>query len=320
MTTSWHALKKYLINYFILHIFLSLVSLPILVAWGLPSSWLSPLGNMLFNPLLSIFLLISSLAFFSELLGIPHALLDWVLEYLTLLWHWLLKLAPNSVLYGFHGASWLLLGCIALIALVSIMHPIMRHPTRRLAGLTFLFIISMAILRAHEPSSLTYHMPCNRGSVAIIRSHNITIVIDPGYIGSRLSASSWISYTFMPELIAKTGSLIIDHLILLKPSIVTFEAIDTLLQNAQIHHLYMPYMQGELEGSLKRSFGRLYAHSKQNNIPITCLFDKKCELLINDSTTFLLNPNGTKTYKTICYPHFVIEGKANDKIINITGR
>lgn len=319
MKTSWHRITKFFVNYLSLHIFLSLVSLPIIVAWGLPSSWLSPVGNFLFNPIISLFLFLSSIAFFSELIGIPHASCNWLLEHLTAWWHWLLKLAPGHVLYGFHGAPWWLLLIISLIAFASVMHPCMRRPLPRLGGLTMLFIVSMAILRAHEPSLLVYNMPCHRGSITLIRANNSTIVIDPGYIGSRISASSWISYTFMPELIAQTGSLTIDHLILLKPSIATCDAIDTLLDTAYIHHIYMPSLQGELTGSFKRSFGKLYAHIKERNIPITRIYDTEMNLNTIPAT-FLIKPNGTKTYQTITYPHLSLEAIVGTQQITIVGR
>ncbi len=313
-------IKNSIINYLIIHIFLSLIALPILVAWGLPSSWLSPLGNLIFSPLLSIFLLVSSLAFFSELIGLPHAPFDWLLEKLTIFWHWLLKLAPHNALYGFSSPPCWLLVCIALAAFILLMQPFMRPPTRRLIGLTLMLSISMTILRASDPSSFHATMPCNCGTITIIRANNQTIVIDPGFIGSRISAPSWIAYTFVPELTAKTGSLTIDHLILLKPGILTFDAIDTLIAHAQVNHIYLPFMKGELAGSLKRSFGKLYAHLKQQNIAITQLTDKKIESRLHPHAQMQVESQGSKTYQTITYPHLLVTLEVDGQKISVAGR
>lgn len=319
MKKFWQHSITHFINYISLHLFLMLVSLPLIVAWGLPSSWLSPIGNFIFNPFISLFLFVSSVAFFSELLGIPHAACNWLLEQLTAWWHWLLSWAPKNVLYGFHGAPWWLLLTLSLIAFASVMHPWMKRPVHRLSGFTILFLISMAILRAHEPSCLVYCMPCHHGSITIIRAHNTTIVIDPGYIGSRLSASSWISYTFMPELIAHTGSLTIDHLIFLKPTTMTCTAITTLLDVATVNHIYIPTMQGELTGSFKRSFNKLYAHIHQDNIPITRLYNKLLQLPMGN-LAITITPQGTKKYQTIAYPQFTLTTCVDTMPITITSR
>lgn len=199
---------------------------------------------------------------------------------------------------------------------MSVMHPRMRRPIYRCCGLTLLFIIAMVIIRAHEPSVLIHTMPCNKGSITIIRMHNKTMVIDPGYIGSRLSARSWIAYTFMPELIGKTGSLTIDHLMLLKPTILTFDALDELLDHASVKHVYIPSMEGELTGTYKRSFGKAYAHMKRNNVAITRLTTKPVPI----GTHLSITPQGTKPYKTITYPHSMIEGMVDNTPIHIIGR
>ena len=65
------------VNYWLMRtiyvqLYLSLMSSPILIYWGLPVSLASPLGNILFNPLLVVFLFFSSLLFFTELLHIPN--------------------------------------------------------------------------------------------------------------------------------------------------------------------------------------------------------------------------------------------------------
>ncbi len=319
MKQRWSRITTSIIHYLSLHLFLSLVSLPIIAAWGLPSSWLSPLGNFLFNPFISFFLFISSIAFFSELMGIPHVWCNWLLEQLTTMWHWILPLAPTHVLYGFYQVPLWILSTITFITLVTVMHPRMRHPFSRFIVLLFFFASSMIIIGAHEPSSSIYPLPCRRGSVFIIRTNTSTIVIDPGYIGSHRSAPSWISYTFMPALIAHTGSLTIDHLIILKPTSTSCEALHTLLDNAYVKHIYFPLLTGELMAPLKQSFGKLYAHIKKDNIPLTRIDTRQS--IVGSPPLLLIKPTGTlRKYHTITYPHTIIEGTIADTQLTIEGR
>ncbi len=315
MNINWHWLKNKLIQYFIVHLFITLLSIPIIVAWGLPFSWLSPLGNFLFSPLLSLFLLFSSLAFFAHLLALPHGLLDWFLEQITACWYWLLKVAPTNSLYGFcRPPLWLLL-LIAIISLASIMHPLMRTPSRRLLGLTILLGVTMTIMRASTRTFLHTEIPCNGGLVTLVHQNNQTIVIDPGCIGKRISASSWISYTLLPALISQTGSLTIDHLIILKPGILIFEALITLCDNAYIHHIYLPCMNGELEGSFKTSFAKLYALLKQQQTTITRITNKPVAITVTDQTTLSLHPDGQNSYRTITYPNITLSGCIDNKAV-----
>ena len=70
---------NHIIQFLQVQLFLSLASLPILVAWGIPFSLATVAGNFLFSPFLTLFLLLSSLIFFTELIFIPNA---WLIFFL----------------------------------------------------------------------------------------------------------------------------------------------------------------------------------------------------------------------------------------------
>ena len=55
---------QWLTNFALVQLFLTLISLPILIAWGLPISCISPIGNMIYNPLLCIFTVYRTALFF----------------------------------------------------------------------------------------------------------------------------------------------------------------------------------------------------------------------------------------------------------------
>lgn len=307
-------------GYAIAHIFLSLISLPILVAWGLPLSWLSPFGNALFNPLLSLFLLICSLSFVCEIIGIPHALLDQLLEQLAGCWHYALHQAPSAMLYGFYTPSWWLLGSIAITAIAIVMHPRLRSPKMRLASLSFLLFVSMSFLQAYRPKTVHDQVACNAGQLTILHANNKTIVIDPGFIGSRISAPSYMQHTFLPELLRRTGRLTIDYFIMLKPSILTFSALQAIVDSAPIGTIYMPSMQGALEGSLRRAFFKFYAVIKQADIQLVRLYKQDHSFNLSKSDKLSFQALGSKKYQTISYQRYTLSGSIAGNDVLVDGR
>src|SRR5579862_7575785 len=115
----WTIMKQFLnrlyttsITTLSMQLFLSLVSLPILASWGLPISLMSPIGNVIFSPLLTLFLLLSSIIFFCELFCIPNEFFVWLLELVSQVWRWGLSCTYGSALIACKKpALWL---CIAI--------------------------------------------------------------------------------------------------------------------------------------------------------------------------------------------------------------
>ena len=54
-----------------------------------------------------------------------------------------------------------------------------------------------------------------------------------------------------------TGRITVDHVILMQPSQMSFEAITALCNVATIKHLYMPFWKGEMTIGQKRAYARL---------------------------------------------------------------
>lgn len=307
MKINWPSIAHAISNYIAIHLFLTLVSMPIIIAWGLPFSALSLIGNLIFSPLLSFFLLICSLAFFAELFWLPHGLLNWLIEKLSHIWQWLLAIPPDHGLFGLYAPAWWLLLGLAIGAILLIRHPLLQTAHRRLFALSILFTLTIIGLKAAAPQEYISEIPCNNGHVTLICRNGKTILIDPGVIGSRISAQSWIRYTFMPKLIAQTGSLTIDQCIALKPSILSFDALATLCQDANIKELHIPYLEGTLEGSFKRSFNKLYAIAKKGGSVISRLHNQDRPILCNKEQVGMLCYRGKKQYQTITYPQFSYE-------------
>src|SRR5688572_27273147 len=103
-----------------LQLFISFISLPFLIGWGLRISLLTPVRTLIFGPFLTCFLLISSLIFFLELFYLPNTLCIWCLEQVTSIWLTCLNVEQRSWLIGFTKPPILILCLLPLIALAIV--------------------------------------------------------------------------------------------------------------------------------------------------------------------------------------------------------
>jgi hypothetical protein len=288
-----------LIDFFILNLFITLVSLPILVAWGLPLSWLSPIGNLIFSPFLSLFLLTSTLSFFCELLGISHGVLDRLLEYIAYAWQYILNLAPHNSSIGCTQTAFYLLLIISIATFVLLMLPPLRSAQKRLTALTVLFFCSLILLKAAQPAHLHDTLPCISKKVEIVRTGNQTALIDHGAFSERANPASWVQYHFIPDLIKATGSLSIEHLILPRPTIRVLEAAIALMQHASVTAIYYPTIEGELTGSHRGVFRKWYAIAKSLGVQLVRL-QYKTTLTLGDKK-LTLAPDTQIQYREVTF-------------------
>lgn len=110
-------IKRWLLTTVFIQVALSCISLPILGSWGMSTSTLSLIGNIVFAPFLSAILLLSSLIFFGSLLGLPTG---WISLALDAVARWWLQLMDCNVhhclipLGEFWWAGYLLIPTIIL--------------------------------------------------------------------------------------------------------------------------------------------------------------------------------------------------------------
>src|SRR5579863_6125151 len=116
-TTRWRLIFLKSIQ---LQLFISTISLPFLIGWGLPISALTPFSTLIFSPFLTVFLLVSSLIFFLELLYLPHYPFIWCLETITNIWLFFLNYEQRVWLIAFKKPSLIFLAAIPLLALLVI--------------------------------------------------------------------------------------------------------------------------------------------------------------------------------------------------------
>lgn len=235
-------LKKFtpaVTRFVLLHLVLTLFSLPFLIAWGLPVSLLSPVGNCICSPIITVFLFFSSLFFFTELLRIPNGIIIWLLEQTTAIWLYILSWNNYSWLIGFSRPPLIILFFIFFCAFGITFNKWLGSPLRSIIALSALLCLSWISLAFIYPCHDIQHIPCSRQkNLVLLNYHNQTILIDPGYLQHQ--SNSWINYTLPSEIIMRTGIAHIDHLIILQPSDKVFQAIQTCALQLPIKKMYIP--------------------------------------------------------------------------------
>lgn len=276
---SW--LKKYLKQFIITQCAVTLVALPITTCWGLAFSIASPLGNLIFSPILGLFLVISSLVFFTTLLGIPNGIFCQALEWITQIWTWMLHCGSKSWLIGFaQPPAWM------LIALPLIMYVIMTHQTvtKKFSTLTILLsatLFNLLFLWGYTfcMRPATTQLEClknKKGNLVILHHPDASLsLIDYGYFRGSLSADKIVNYELRTYFLKKYGTLNIRSLHLQKASRANFIATQGLCTIGNIQQLKIPYFSHELTKSGWRNYFALKRISKKYGVKTMRFKDPK---------------------------------------------
>lgn len=306
-----HACSVIIPHYLQLQLFLMLMSWPILLTQGIPLSAGAIIGNLLFTPLLTLYLTLASLIFFLELCTVPADPCVFLLELLTQLWCWLLDFSHSSWLCYFPRPSVLMLMLIPAITL-SIMHLKKMTPSKGIIALTLLFVGTGIVLKTgYLNQEDRWTIPCFGKELLVLQDEKLAALIDEsGALGRRVSAPSFTALTLIPTLI-KQGIPALTFVILPNVSLTLFKAAAALIAQFPIHTLYIPAWQSS---SFKNrgwvSWEELLRTAQQSGT--TIVFVEKSVSVTLGTKTITLTPheksvtkNGlTYTPFTISLPHF----------------
>lgn len=291
-----------------LQLFISFISLPFLIGWGLPISLVMPISTLMFSPFLTCFLLVSSLIFFLELFCLPNALFIWCLEQITTIWLACLNMEQRAWLIGFQKPPMIILLCIPLVALAIVHSKKIVTKTTRTGLLALLLITTCAALKLfpYTDHNNVMHVACNKGHITLTNHNNIVTMIDPGYMSSRPNYESFISYTLVPEIVQKTGSMHINHVIIGKLNKRMLDAVQFLATKMVIKNVYIPAWNGKIPLFAWRSYVALKKTMLTNNGKLNSISYKK-QLKHDADYTISIEPSDTKnicyydaTYKPLC--------------------
>ncbi len=298
-----------------LQLFMALVSLPILIAWGLPISIMSLVGNLIFSPFLTLFLLLSSLLFFFELCHLPNGYLVYGLECCTQLWSWCIACGSSHWLVGFAKPSFWIL-CTIFLSSFFILHcKKLSNPLIRTGCFIVLISLICSVLKwdCKEPLIIK-QIPCNGGFVTLIKTRSTLTVIDPGVIGKRVN-SNWVEYTLIKEIVENFGSMKIDSLILTRPTILTLDYAAQICRLMHVASLYLVTWHGESNKRLLQKYGRLRYELTQKKGKLLRIAKEPILLTLDKKYTLEIKPLPQKLlYKDSSFSQVgirLIEGESN---------
>jgi hypothetical protein len=281
-------LKNHFARLFYIQLVMSIYSMIIVVFWGIPFCPLSFLGNICFGPVLTIFLGLCSLLFFTELCYIPNSYIIYVIEILSSCWIYILQLGSTTAYnITFAKPSYLLVITIAYATFFIIIQP-MNYKKKNMY-LIFILGISFLLMAKSQTSHFSIlEIPCTQGNLSLIKNNNELIIVDTGHLGRYSSAQSYVEYTLLPTIRSHYGTETIDHIILLQPTYNLFQAIHRLLEIATIKHIYIPVWHGQDTQKMSYTFAKMKERSQlktstihrisKSDYPITLCSNAKIKL------------------------------------------
>jgi hypothetical protein len=234
---------------------LTALSLPLLVHWGIPLSYLTCLGNIIFTPFLFIFLLLSSLIFLCELTSIPNSLFIYLLSWVQTAWKFLVSWSSKGVLLELPAPDIIWLWVLFFIAL-ALLHYKQEVSFAKKSFRLLIFIciscITLRVIGIYRTASISLS---SGPPLTLIRSQRKTICVDRGTFKCS-SMDSWITYTLFPELRKNCGTSTIDLMVITKPSAASCQLAQALCAGERNKTIILPQL-GYMPPTVARSMHAL---------------------------------------------------------------
>jgi len=243
---GWAAVANYLTRFTLTQLALTLVSIPILASWGLGCSVMTFVGNLVFTPILIVFLMLSSLLLFSQLLGIPNSWLAWMLDHLTAWWHVLLSKGSTSWMVSWaKPPTWLLIA-IPIATVLLLRWRIVNTIMRRIAALSALgLVICIGMLwytNIVSDRNLAQRFAPNLYVIKLVGQPSV-IMVDEGFFTRKKSFEKLIAYELRPWLTKQFGMVRIKELHLRRPSNGSLRAAVEICMAWEVDEIWLPYFK-----------------------------------------------------------------------------
>lgn len=217
-------------------------SLPILACWGLPISLMSFLGNLFFTPFLTVFLLLSTITFFTEIFHIPNGIFIHALSKTTSLWESLLSYGSKSWLFGIAQPKKALAILLIILALILTIRFTLKIISKVILLALIVCTTYFVLHQVHHynwPRARTIVVPPKKfKKLRIAQLPNKKIeIIDNKLFHKERSPEKFVMYSLKPYLIKKFGIVPIEKILISVPSHRTFRAIKELGKTFEIKNV-----------------------------------------------------------------------------------
>jgi len=281
-----------------LQLFLSCLSLPIMLWWGLPFSLLSIIGNLIFTPFLMLFLFLGSVLFLCGLCNYYPPTLIFLLDTVTRFWLLLLSF-PNRPLLLYGKTPHFLILCAIPLAAFYVMGSRRIHQSAiRTALLIGILVVSFVALKAPISPNAPEILPlaCGKSHHYFIYTQDKTaLILTNAYLFSQ-EYESWAEYTLCSQLAQKYGRIKIDYLIILKPQAHTLSMAIALCNKCRPREIYVPFWSSDSdpEKKIARSYGALLGCLRSCKGTIVRIGNKKRALELSPKVFLHLLPNNNQ--------------------------
>jgi hypothetical protein len=243
-----HKLYRWSCNFLLVQLFINLITWPLFLGWGLPITPLSIIGNLVFSPFLTAFLMISSLMVTCDLLALPTWLFAWALEWITTTWLWLMACPTPSCMMTFVTPPLFVALCAPVGATYIIISKKCKTPGLKVMALLGLYcMLMMLFMLGTQPNRI--EVPYGSHTVTVVNKHEKLTLIDPGFSRRKASVNQWINYTLLPALGASFGRQTIDQIILKKKSPTAHACAESLRTRGITKKIIVDETIAQTEGS-----------------------------------------------------------------------
>jgi len=307
MKKLYASVVSFFTRFLYLQLFLTLISLPVLIAWGIPISLLTFAGNLLFSPILTLFLLLSSLLFFCTLLHLPTGILAWSLDRITHLWLWIMKSMPGSWYIGFAQVPWWMFVFLVVAVLAIVHSKYLIKPVHAMSALLAVAILfyGMTCLY-HTPEQRTI-IPSPKGIVTMHVHNNEICIVEEGAFSSQTSLAAWLEYTLLPTVIKKTGICHVEYCIITSHTQRTLQALADSIGRLGIKHVYIPAWKGIIPPRHYYAYKTLQKSAQEHQCALHIIGER--ELLVGDH--YRIIPTGYRKKQEYELATFTMESFAS---------
>lgn len=208
-----NSFKNYLIRFSLTQLFLTVGAMPILIGWGLGTSVMSLVGNLIFTPVLIVFILLSSLLLFTELCGIPNAYIACLINTITHWWEYALSFGSSKwMIECARPPTWVLLAF--LLALVFFVHhPKVNSVRRRFITFGTLLVLLYGVCWGYQRmfQSHSHVRQFDEKLYVIPLVDRSIIVVDNGFFARKKSIEKAIEFEFKPWIVKQFGNVAIKE-------------------------------------------------------------------------------------------------------------
>ena len=261
-------LESWIVSLFVVNATAYIFSAPILIWWGMPLSALSLIGNVVFAPALSVFIMLCTVLMCCSLLGISCTFLKTPLNITVEWWLALLKLGSKRFLYGQIAHPVILLLAIGVV--LSTGYYIIRSSTRRMIAKTLSTgCICMTLLFALPLKNTESSLKNKNGILKVFQASSTSITLeDSGFLKGFKTPAKGIAFNVKRPIMQNHGTLHVKKLTTTVVSSRTFEAIAELIIAMEIQEIEIPQINPPQKPAVWRNLARLRKIAQENGTKI----------------------------------------------------